>query len=84
MCRPVADNIELLILVTFAVLVLLLTQSRELMRQIARTAEEWHRMIDALRTPRRRSTSTTPVARPADVEAPQTGQQEDDLGLDRQ
>lgn len=46
-----ADSIQLLILIIFAMLILLLAQSRELMRQIARTAEEWHRMRDAMRGP---------------------------------
>jgi hypothetical protein len=41
-------------------------------------------MIDALRNPRRQRTSSTPVTKPADVEEIQTGQQEDDLGPDRQ
>jgi hypothetical protein len=48
----VADNIQLLILVIFAMLILLLTQLRELMRQITRTAEEWHRMREAMMGPR--------------------------------
>jgi hypothetical protein len=48
----VAGSIQLLILIIFAMLILLLAQSRELMRQIARTAEEWHRMRDAMRGPR--------------------------------
>ena len=44
-----ADHIQLVILVVFALLILILAQSRELMRQIARTAEEWHRMRAALK-----------------------------------
>jgi len=54
MCRPVADSIQLVILIVFTVLILFLAQSRELIRQIARTAEEWHRMRDAMRGPRRK------------------------------
>jgi hypothetical protein len=45
----VADQIQWIILGVFAVAFLVLTQSRELMRQITRTAEEWHRMKAALK-----------------------------------
>lgn len=67
MCRPVAASIQLFILIIFATLILLLAQSRELMRQIARTAEEWHRMRDAIRGPHRKHES--PTASPDAVEA---------------
>lgn len=60
MCRPMADRIQLAILIVFAVLILLLAQSRELMRQITRTAEEWHRMRDAIRGQDRKSLTSLP------------------------
>ena len=43
-----ADHIPLLVLGVPATLILALAQLRELMRQIARTAEEWHRMREAV------------------------------------
>jgi hypothetical protein len=64
----VADSIQLLILIIFATLFLLLTQSRELMRQIARTAEEWHRMRDAMRGPRRKHKPLTGSPDPLDAD----------------
>jgi Sec-independent protein translocase protein TatA len=48
----VTDHIQWIILGIFALLFLLLSQSRELMRQIGRTAEEWHRMRAAFKQPR--------------------------------
>jgi Sec-independent protein translocase protein TatA len=63
MYRPVADSIQLLILIIFATLILLPTQLRELMRQIARTAEEWHRMRAAMRDPRRKHSSPSRFTR---------------------
>jgi hypothetical protein len=40
----VIDHIQWIILGAFALIFLLLSQSRELMRQVGRTTQEWHRM----------------------------------------
>ena len=61
-----ADQIQLIIVISFAALILVLAQSRELMRQIARTAEEWHRMRNAMRGPRHPRKFLTGAADPAD------------------
>jgi hypothetical protein len=57
MCRPVTDEIALFILALFGLLMLVLSQFREIMRQIARTADEWRHMIEALRNARRKRRS---------------------------
>jgi Sec-independent protein translocase protein TatA len=44
-----AGQLQLFILIVFAILFLLLSQLRELMRQIAHTAEEWRRMRRSIR-----------------------------------
>ncbi|GAA2660891.1 hypothetical protein [Paractinoplanes durhamensis] len=44
-----AGQLQLLILVVFAILFLLLSQVRELMRQIAHTIEEWQRLRRSMR-----------------------------------
>jgi hypothetical protein len=43
----VIEHIQWVTLGVFALLFLLLSQSRELMRQIGKTVQEWHRMRDA-------------------------------------
>jgi Sec-independent protein translocase protein TatA len=50
----VTDHIAWIILGVFALLFLLLAQLRELLRQVGRTAEEWHRMLEAFKQSRAR------------------------------
>jgi hypothetical protein len=45
----VNDQLQLIILALFGLLILLLIQLRELMRQVSRTASEWRRMLRSLR-----------------------------------
>ena len=47
--ETVTDHLQWIIIGIFALLFLVLAQSRELMRQIGRTAEEWHRMRAAFK-----------------------------------
>lgn len=63
-----ADHIELIIVIAFGILILFLAELRELMRQISRTAEEWHRMTAALR--RRRDNPKAPAEPGRDASLP--------------
>jgi len=84
MCRPVADKFALFILAFFGLLILLLTQSREVIGQIARTTEEWRRMIYSLRIPRAERRSITGLTNSGDADEIRQGRPEEDPEADRQ